>query len=255
MYKKQKSLLSFKKKSQIIEKLSRNKRDEIFGKSSNGEPMSSKVFWDGLKPYFNKIGREHIELLEPLGINEDPCFIIPKILSHYRKQWFLEDYGNTKINRKFIEEDNQQQIEREQQLEHRLVSVLTESSSHPHSNQFRMEQKEKEDDKNFPGFISMDVEERLMLELQSIGLIDTEVYLCVDDRQDDEICIILRHLQKMLLMQIMKSNEEKKKLLNKVKEYQKIEEKKKKKIDEDLNIEKLYKKRLKQWNKRKKRKK
>merc|ERR1711988_1890374 len=201
------------------QKKKRRRKKEVAEK----EPISALPptdFWKEMQPYFAEITEENLKDLFPEKLQpDDPIFDIPKLGENYRDKWAAED-GTGKGSRKSksskhpakasgTKHDDKKNLFCKD-MTSRLVSALVHGNGRiSSSTQKKIFAPVAEDQAESPSAgvikdhnpnIMPTLEERIKIELRSIGLLEHEK-ISPSQREDDEICATIRSLQNQLRQQ------------------------------------------------------
>ncbi len=200
-------------------------------------------FWLDMEPYFAPLVEEDVKFCSPQSIEaDDPSFTIPPLGKYYREAWGEEEKEEEEATMMETTEDTEKGVSLGD-LSQRIVSALIEEKILPSSSSLvtapspspsrpfvRSESTDdisKSKDTSTPSIpngesalpyttpptydfsqeIVFSLEERIRLELRSIGLLDEDdVGIDPSQREDDEICSEIRKLQQQLRDQITHNN-------------------------------------------------
>eukprot|EP01119_Soliformovum_irregulare_P020058 TRINITY_DN6457_c0_g1_i1.p1 TRINITY_DN6457_c0_g1~~TRINITY_DN6457_c0_g1_i1.p1 ORF type:complete len:537 (-),score=141.24 TRINITY_DN6457_c0_g1_i1:77-1687(-) len=193
-------------------------------------------FWLDMEPYFSPFTSDDVRFCHPQGIEEDDsAFIIPPLgKSHHRSDEWEDDYETDFLRPHRYRDDPMEAAhpvvtdlsERSiacGDLTQRILAALIEEAIIPASIHGRLHSDADvgdvftshaglEEDTlplwtpptfDYSHAAMLSLEERIKMELCSIGLLDDED---LDSREDDEICSELRKLQRELKEQIVSNN-------------------------------------------------
>eukprot|EP01113_Clastostelium_recurvatum_P036546 TRINITY_DN5225_c0_g1_i3.p1 TRINITY_DN5225_c0_g1~~TRINITY_DN5225_c0_g1_i3.p1 ORF type:complete len:728 (-),score=252.91 TRINITY_DN5225_c0_g1_i3:211-2394(-) len=211
--------------------------------------VQANVFWQAMEQYFRHITDADLDFIAPTSLrDDDPALNIPALGTHYAQVWASEDGDDRRHGRmsgrkgamddvhRFEGDDG---TDREDQvivgdLTQRVLQALFEENlviPHPSSPSDDKPNNPVDDLITSEGLLppvnnynktSMyTLEERLRLELRDLGLLEgddepTTTAVAGADREDDEICIELRALQKQLREQVAINNARKEEILSQI---------------------------------------
>ncbi|KAI9474620.1 histone acetyltransferases subunit 3-domain-containing protein, partial [Coemansia mojavensis] len=232
-------------------------------KVTNQVPI--QTFWASLEPYFRNITDEDLAFLENTSEDQE-TFVIPKLGKFYAYKWAEEE---SRMNSSAAGDSLAMSLDTTQlaPLTERIISalvaerlILNEGKAQSEAGDsnydaFGIDYSVKEEEeielrqRMLNGGIAS-FEERLKRELQYIGILDDDD-VDWDNRQDDEVCVTIRALQRQLREQKKINSMRKARLLPIAKEhigYQEYTQV----IDElDKQVEQCYIKRHRQTKSRK----
>lgn len=262
-------------------------RQSISGYSSEEEALAKRYktnFWQEVDPYFNAFVEDDEKFIAPQTLDpSDPALVIPPLGRNYKEEWEEEDGEEARNASRYLKSVPQTIIMENGEnkiipscgdLTSRILSALIEENIVP------MEMKKTlENGTAFPTFLKtlpqdkdtspscipiekpasydysletfVALEERIKLELKSVGLLDDSDF-DTSQREDDEICIELRKLQKQLQERVNSNNVVRSKIsamLPSILAQEDAERKERQAVA--LNVEKTYQKMMLQQRKKK----
>jgi len=238
-------------------------------------------FWNEMEFYFAPFTENDLKYIAPLNPDSDESIThIPPLGRHYREIWAEEDNEDPERFAEIASEISEDMDTYKPiscgDLTSRLLSALIEENVIPNTAELQKEfpiikengsvadpaflsnlgaQPQKEvppGEQGFPletpptydysyhGMLTL--EERIKLELRSIGLLDDEDLEISNSREDDEICSELRILQKQLRERVVQNNVIRSRLHAQLPAIMQKEEREKQEKIANQNLEKSYQK-------------
>lgn len=226
-------------------------------------------FWTEMDPYFTSFTQEDLAFCRPKPIDStDPAFVIPGFGSAYEDPSSLSSNSAASDPSTFDESDRPIQVG---ELTQRLLAAFVEQKLVVPAEKKDDEDKEnknthnnissllassiiKTEDSNGDSCVpinmpptydyshnyALSLEDRIKLELKSIGLLDEDYGTDPNKREDDEICCELRRMQQQLRDQINSNNLLRARISTAVQEGMLKEESDKKEAQANDQLEKTY---------------
>lgn len=183
------------------------------GASSNKRGPSRNSFWGWMDQYFARLGPQHLQLLRQTNIRDDPAFVIPKLGQHYLEKWNEADSTRSNSNAATVanNSNNSNNMDRIGDVTARLLAALVSDQDVKKPKKRDMESKHlKTEDAvaavAFNKELATQVDDKLRAQLIGMELLPKQGMLPPDAREDDEICAIIRQLQRQLKEQITINN-------------------------------------------------
>lgn len=211
-------------------------------------------FWQDMEPFFAPFSSEDVKFCTPQGIDEDdPSFAIPPLgkVGHTKAEWDSDSDSDSfrPPSKNLRGHENLPPVNLTTRsiscgdLTQRILAALIEEQILPSLPPWI-----SDDDPLSPTIpptydyshsAMLSLEERIRLELRSLGLLDDDD-MEMDGREDDEISLELRRLQKQLKDQICINNEIRAKVSAKIVPVMNQEETQKKDKIANQTLEKAY---------------
>lgn len=172
------------------------------GKVTNQIPIN--VFWNYIEPFFKPIDEDDLKFLnDPSHVLDVAPFTIPPLGSHYENIWY-EQYGYVvpgSENRRASRVASGQVEPTHIPLRDRLLSALIDKTASIDEEMSNAEFRDDEMITTGSESTPLAMDDRLKCSLQELGFEDLKSSR--DFREDDEICVEMRAVQRQLREQIV----------------------------------------------------